>query len=179
MHPAAASSKRSPAASPRLFGELPVPVIAAVHGFAIGGGLTLATSCDVVVTHVTARWSLPEVPIGLFPAWGLQSVTARVGVPAARRLAWGAETLTGAQAVQLGLADHLADAVAEDALARARALSVLPRAQLAAVKSYFLANPHAEAADALANQQFMQMCETPEAERTLNSFARRAQAAAN
>lgn len=53
----------------RLLGELSKQSIAAVHGYAIGGGMTLATSCDLVVAEGSAKWSLPEVPIGLFPAW--------------------------------------------------------------------------------------------------------------
>ncbi len=159
----------------RLFGELPIPVIAAAAGFAIGGGLTLATACDLVVTEEPARWSLPEVPIGLFPAWGLHAVVARAGLPVTRRLAWGLETLTGGQAVQLGLADHLAETdVVKDALRRAQALAALPRPQLAAVKTYCRANPAGADADALANQLFMQMCATPQAIQTLESFSRRA-----
>ena len=78
-----------------LIAAIDVPVIAAVHGFAIGGGLTLAAACDIIVTTADANWSLPEVPIGLFPAWGLGAVEERVGRPAARRLSWGIDTLDG------------------------------------------------------------------------------------
>ena len=87
----------------------PLPVLAAVHGFAIGGGLTLAAACDIVVTSVEAKWSLPEVPIGLFPAWGLEAVALRVGRPAARRLAWGIDMISGEAAVAMGLADAAAE----------------------------------------------------------------------
>ena len=74
----------------RQISALSKPVVAAVEGFAIGGGMTLATSCDLIVSQRFAKWSLPEVPIGLFPAWGLASVVDRVGRPVARRLslAW-------------------------------------------------------------------------------------------
>ena len=67
----------------RLISALSKPVVAAVDGFAIGGGLTLATACDLVVSQRSAKWSLPEVPIGLFPAWGMAPVVDRVGRPAA------------------------------------------------------------------------------------------------
>jgi enoyl-CoA hydratase/carnithine racemase len=158
----------------RMFGALPKPIVAAVKGFAIGGGLTLATSCDIVVTEAIARWNLPEVPIGLFPAWGLASVTNRVGLPMARRLAWGIETLSGAEAVRLGLADHLAEGdVLDYALLLARKLAELPAAQAAAVKTYFQANPSGEAADLLANRLFMSMCETNAATLTFGKFAKR------
>ena len=43
---------------------------AGAHGFAMGGGLTLAAACGIVLMKADAKWSLPEVPVGLFPAWG-------------------------------------------------------------------------------------------------------------
>ena len=49
------------------------PVVAAVHGFALGGGFMLAAACDLVVTEEPARWRLPEVGLGFFPPWGLDS----------------------------------------------------------------------------------------------------------
>ena len=75
----------------------------------MGGGLTLAAACDIVLTEADAKWSLPEVPVGLFPAWGLDAVVRRVGVPAARRLAWGIDTLSGREAHALGLADEIVE----------------------------------------------------------------------
>src|ERR1019366_8428606 len=48
----------------QLLGFLRKPVIASVEGFALGGGFILAISCDLVVSAHTARWHLPEVPIG-------------------------------------------------------------------------------------------------------------------
>lgn len=141
----------------------PKPIAAAVHGFAIGGGLTLAAACDVVVTAPDAKWSLPEVPIGLFPAWGLETVTLRVGRARARRLSWGIETLDGRQAAAIGLADRVADDPFAEALAIARRLAALPGAQSAAVKRYFMQAREGEAADAEANALFMAACGTPEA----------------
>lgn len=147
----------------------PKPILAAVHGFAIGGGLTLAAACDIVVTAPDARWSLPEVPIGLFPAWGLEAVTLRVGRPAARRLSWGIETLDGKETVQAGLADKVAADPLAETRAIARRLAALPGAQSAAVKRYFAIERSGEAADAEANALFMAACATAEA---AASFAR-------
>ena len=64
----------------RMIAQSPKPILAAAHGFAMGGGLTLAAACDIVLTEADAKWSLPEVPVGLFPAWGLDAVVRRVGV---------------------------------------------------------------------------------------------------
>ena len=158
----------------RALAELPKPVLAAVKGFAIGGGFTLATACDVVVTEPGAKWSLPEVPIGLFPAWGLGSVSARVGPVIAKRLCWGVETLTGVEAQRIGLADHLAETdVLAESLARAKTLAALPRAQSAAVKTYFLSNPGGEAADWLANRLFGEAASSREADATFTKFGSR------
>jgi len=71
----------------------------------MGGGLTLAAARDIVLTAASsAKWGLPEVPIGLFPAWGIGSVVRRVGVTSARRLAFG---LDGREVHALGLADEV------------------------------------------------------------------------
>src|SRR5262245_10061975 len=50
--------------------ELPFPTIAAVNGFALGGGLELAMSCDFIVASKTAKMGLPEVTLGLIPGYG-------------------------------------------------------------------------------------------------------------
>jgi len=141
----------------------PRPVLAAVHGFAIGGGLTLAAACDIVVTDPDAKWSLPEVPIGLFPAWGLEAVSLRAGRPKARRLAWGIDTLSGEAAFEMGLADMVSENPFAAALALASRLAALPSPQAAAVKEYFAATRESEAADAHANRLFLAACETAEA----------------
>ena len=148
----------------RMLARTPKPVLAAVHGFAIGGGLTLAAACDVVITDPAAKWSLPEVPIGLFPAWGIGAVIARVGVPAARRLCWGIDTLSGSEAAALGLADGESADPFETTLALARRLAELPTAQAAAVKRYFAAHAPDAAADEAANALFLEASRTPAGE---------------
>jgi enoyl-CoA hydratase/carnithine racemase len=151
----------------------PRPIVAAVHGFAIGGGLTLAAACDVVITTPQAKWSLPEVPIGLFPAWGLEAVTLRVGRVRARRLSWGIDTLDGAGAAAIGLADTVADDPLVDAVATARRLAALPAQQSAAVKRYFAQTRSGVAADAKANALFMAACATPVARVNLEKYRRK------
>jgi len=148
-----------------------VPVIAAVEGFAIGGGLTLATACDIVVTAPAARWSLPEVPIGLFPAWGLFSVIARTGVPAARRLSWGIDTHDGAEACRIGLADIVSETPLAEAMTIAASLADLPARQVAAVKAFFAQDGTGEDEDRRANLLFIEMTRTREAAASFERFA--------
>jgi enoyl-CoA hydratase/carnithine racemase len=155
----------------RMLQEFPRPVIAAVHGYAIGGGLTLAAASDIVVTAPDAKWSLPEVPIGLFPAWGLEAVAARIGRPRARRLSWGIDTLDGREAVAIGLVDTLAEDPLDHALAIARKLAALPAQQAASVKDYFATGPLPEDGDREANRYFMTACATDEARASFAKFA--------
>lgn len=157
----------------RMISAFPRPVIAAVHGFAIGGGLTLAAACDVVITAPDAKWSLPEVPIGLFPAWGLEAVEQRIGRIAARRLSWGIDVLDGQEAGAIGLADVVVLDALSEAVELARKLAALPRAQVASVKAYFSVDRVGEAADHAANALFMAACTSDAAKASFNKFGRR------
>ena len=91
--------------------DLPVPSIAAVDGFALGGGCEIALSCDIVVAGEQATMGLPEVSVGVIPGGGgTQLVTRRLGWSKAALLIFSTKRLTGAEAVDYGLADVLAPA---------------------------------------------------------------------
>lgn len=143
---------REKAALLKAMAGLPKPVVAAVHGFALGGGLMLAAGCDVVVTEIDVRWRLPEVGLGFFPPWGLEALVARVGVSRARLLVFGHEPLDGARALELGLADYCVapGEVQAVALAQATRLAELPPAALASTKRFFAALAGADELDRLA-----------------------------
>jgi enoyl-CoA hydratase/carnithine racemase len=120
--------------------------------------MTLATSCDLIVSEAAAKWALPEVPIGLFPAWGIASVVHRVGRPVAKRLSWGIETLSGADAYDIGLVDYVVERTSREKAGEiATQLAALPAAQAGFVKEYFAATRAAgdEEADAAANNFFI------------------------
>lgn len=102
---------------------LPRPVVAAVNGHAIGGGLELALSSDFIVVAEDAKLRFPEVSLGTFLGGGVtQTLPARVGIARARELLFLGEFFTGDEAAQMGVADRAvpADAV----LAEARALAI-------------------------------------------------------
>jgi enoyl-CoA hydratase/carnithine racemase len=167
------------AALARSIAFLDTPVVAAVDGFALGGGFVLAISCDVVVTAAEARWHLPEVTIGWIPPWGLQAVIARVGPVAARRLTWGAAPFDGREAHRLGVADALAgpgESVLDAALREAEGLAALPPPAVASTKQFYapLVAGTAEASDAWANRLFAGDCGHPVAQATLRRFGVRA-----
>ena len=86
---------------------LPQPVIAAVHGYALGGGCELALSCDVIVADETAVFGLPETTVGLVPGGGgTQLALRRLGPGRAADLILTGRHVGAAEAERLGLADR-------------------------------------------------------------------------
>jgi enoyl-CoA hydratase/carnithine racemase len=88
----------------------PLPVVAAVHGFCLGGGLELALGCDVRLAHADARLGFPEVRLGLLPGGGgTQRAPRLVGAGRAAWLLMSGEQVTAAQAAEWGLVDLVVD----------------------------------------------------------------------
>lgn len=84
--------------------DLPFPVVAALNGFALGGGLELALACDFILAAEHAKWGLPEVTLGLIPGYGgTQRLSRNVGRTIARRVALGGETFSARQGYDWGL----------------------------------------------------------------------------
>lgn len=91
--------------------DLPVPSIAAVHGFALGGGYELALSCDLIVADDTAVVGLPEVSVGVIPGGGgTQLLPRRVGYARAAELIFTGRRVEAAEALALGLVDRVVPA---------------------------------------------------------------------
>ncbi|MGW6010007.1 enoyl-CoA hydratase-related protein [Streptomyces sp. NPDC055210] len=90
--------------------ELPMPTVAAVHGFALGGGFELALACDLIVADGTAVVGLPEVSVGVIPGGGgTQLLPRRVGAARAAELIFTARRVAAVEARELGLVDVLVD----------------------------------------------------------------------
>ena len=101
--------------------DLPVPAIAAVDGFALGGGFELALSCDVVVAGEGALVGLPEVSVGVIPGGGgTQLLVRRVGWSRAAKAIFTAARLPAGEALELGAVDEVVPA----GTARDRALEL-------------------------------------------------------
>jgi enoyl-CoA hydratase len=98
------------------------PVVAAVNGPAIGAGLELALSCDVIVVAADARLRLPELALGTFFGGGIaHTLPERVGIGRARMLLFLGDFFDGRHAGAIGLADVVVEADAVAATARALA----------------------------------------------------------
>ena len=105
--------------------DLPVPVIAAVHGAAAGLGTTIMSLCDVVVACRTARISDPHVAIGLVAGdGGIIGWTQSVGINRAKRYLLTGEAITAEKAYQMGLVTDLTDS-ADEVVARATEIGQL------------------------------------------------------
>lgn len=89
--------------------------VAAVQGVALGFGVALAASCDLVVAAADARFGLPEIKLGMAPAMVLPSLRHRLSPGQALRLAVGARTITAAEAEAIGLVDVVLPADGFDA----------------------------------------------------------------
>lgn len=84
--------------------DLSCPVIAAINGFALGGGLELALACDILIASETTRWGLPEVTLGLIPGYGgTQRLARNLGRSLAKRVALSGEMFTARQGYEWGL----------------------------------------------------------------------------
>ena len=103
----------------RLVESSPVPVIAAIHGTALGGGLETAMSCHYRIASPSAKLGLPEVTLGLLPGAGGTQLTPRlIGVEEALGLMTSGKPVSSAQALKAGLLDRIAeDDLLEAALA--------------------------------------------------------------
>ncbi len=88
--------------------ELPVPIIAAVNGFALGGGLELAMACDLVIASDKARFGQPEINLALIPGFGgTQRLPRRIGHPRARHLILTGDPIDAKTALEWGLINQV------------------------------------------------------------------------
>jgi enoyl-CoA hydratase len=110
----------------------PAPVIAAVNGFALGGGLELALSCDLIIAADTAKLGQPEVNLGIIPGFGgTQRLIHRCGVGTARRLCYTGELLSAEEGCLVGIVDKVVPAASLIEEARNWAKLIASKAPLA------------------------------------------------
>jgi enoyl-CoA hydratase/carnithine racemase len=124
----------------------PQPVIAAINGYALGGGLELAMCCDLLIAGESAQLGQPEVRVGIMPgAGGTQRLTRAVGKFQAMRLCLTGRPIGAAEALAMGLVSQVVpDAeVLDTALTTARDLARLPPLALMQIKETILAGEDA------------------------------------
>jgi enoyl-CoA hydratase len=122
----------------QLLETMPKPTIAAINGFALGGGCELALACDLRHASSAAKLGQPEINLGIIPGWGGTQRLARVcGVGVAKDLILTGRTLDAEEALRVGLvsAVHQPGKLMEQVLGTARKLAAQSPLALAAAKS--------------------------------------------
>ncbi len=117
---------------------LPIPVIACVNGFALGGGNEVAMACDLVYAAETAKFGQPEINLGLIPGLGgTQRLPRLVGRNRALELCLTGRTIDAQEAWQIGLVNRVlpADRLWEETMKVARAVASKGRVAVRAIKS--------------------------------------------
>jgi len=136
--------------------SLAVPTLAAVNGYALGGGCELACACDWVYASEKARFGQPEVNLGLIPGFGgTGRLVRRVGSAWAKELVLGGEPIDAETALRIGLVNRLfaPDALLESALDAAEKIAGKGPLAIAAAKRVILQGQDADARTAHALEQ--------------------------
>jgi enoyl-CoA hydratase len=117
------------------------PVIAAVSGFALGGGCELAMSCDIIIASETARFGQPEVNIGIIPgSGGTQRLTHVIGKHRAMELVLTGDFISAAEAERLGLVNRVVpvELLLDEAKSMAKKIAAKPALAIKAAKEAVL-----------------------------------------
>jgi enoyl-CoA hydratase len=153
----------------------PVPVVAAVNGDALGGGLELALAADIIIASTAARFGMPEVTLGIMPGFGgIPRLADRVGEWCARDLVLTGRMIDAAEALRIGLVGAVVerDQVLPTAMSiAARIASVSPNA-IAKAKAHFVLRAERGRRDALEMEpeSFGSLFDHPDAREGLTAF---------
>jgi enoyl-CoA hydratase/carnithine racemase len=119
----------------RLLETMPKPTLAAIDGFALGGGFELALACDLRIGSPRAKLGLPETNLGIVPGWGGTQRLARLaGAAVAKELILTGRTVGADEALRLGLVHEVVDSPLERACELAAQFAAKSRTALAAAK---------------------------------------------
>ena len=134
--------------------EVPVPVIAAVHGHALGGGIQIALGADIRIVHPDTQLSVREVHWGLVPDMtGTLMLSQLVRADIAKELTFTARVFDGREALAIGLATRLSDTPRDDALAMAAAIADRSPDAVRGAKTLINGLLHARAAAQFAEER--------------------------
>jgi enoyl-CoA hydratase len=151
------------------------PVIAAVNGFALGGGLELALACDIRVAADSAQFGLPETGLGVIPGWGATQRAARlIGPEHTKDLIFTGERISARRAREIGLVSHVVPraGLMPCVLDRARKISANGPVALAYAKRVINAGVDKTLADGCAEEidAFASCFETKDQQEGMSAF---------
>ena len=148
--------------------QMPKPAIAAINGFALGGGCELALACDLRFASARAKIGQPEINLAIVPGWGGTQRLARVcGIGVAKDLIYTGRTVDAEEALRIGLVNGVADPVLERALQVAHSLAEKSAGALALAKRLINMAPGALEAEA---REFGELFDSADAKEGLTAF---------
>ena len=154
---------------------LAVPTIAAVNGYALGGGCEVAMGCDLVYASEKARFGQPEVNLGIIPGFGgTQRLTRRVGIMRALELIMTGDAVDAAKAKEIGLALEVLPAAELLPFAKAQAKKIAGKGPVAIAAAKRVVREGADAdlrtASELERQAFAALFGTADAREGMRAF---------
>ncbi len=154
---------------------LPKVSIAAIDGYALGGGLEVALACDLRFAATDARLGQPEIKLGVIPgAGGTQRLVPLIGAGRARELVYTGRMVEAEEALRLGLVERVAEPgeVLAEATDAARSLAKGPRQALAAAKRAILAAVETPGAEGRTEERalFLQLFATADQKEGMTAF---------
>jgi enoyl-CoA hydratase len=153
----------------RLLETMAKPTIAAINGFALGGGCELALACDIRYASSRAKLGQPEINLGIVPGWGGTQRLARVcGVGVAKELIFTGRTVDAEEALRIGLVTAIADPVLDKAVETAHELAAKSSLALALAKRLVNLSPGALDTEA---DEFGALFASADAKEGLTAFA--------
>jgi enoyl-CoA hydratase len=155
--------------------RFPVPVIAAVNGYALGGGFEMALAADFIFASAAAKFGFPEVTLGIIPGFGGSwRLAARIGAARAAEILFTSRLFGAEEALRLGVAAQVAEpaALLETALATAALVAKAGPQAARELKKHLreCAGKDAEAAAALEAARFGQLFSGEQAREGLDAF---------
>jgi enoyl-CoA hydratase/carnithine racemase len=168
---------RREAALCRALEALPVPTVAAIHGYALGGGAALALSCDIRIAAAGARLGFPEVVLGWNPPWAMARLARSIGESAAMELLITGRQIDAVEAMQMGLVTRVVGdhELTAECSRLAATIAAQPAAAVRAVKQGLRAGaglPLPEA-DEIETRAFLECFNTLDARAGIDRFTQR------
>lgn len=133
--------------------QIPVPVIAAVNGYALGGGTEMALACDFIYAAESATFGLPEINLGIIPGFGgTQRLSRLIGPNMAREMIYTGKMIDAAEAFRLGIVNRVCapDQLMTDVLKTAAVMATKGRVALRAAKQAITNGLNVDLASGLA-----------------------------
>jgi enoyl-CoA hydratase len=132
--------------------KLAIPVIAAVNGYALGGGSEIALACDFIYAAETATFGLPEITLGIIPGFGgTQRLPRLIGINMAKELIFTGKMVPAPEALKIGMVNRVvtADELMEDTIKTAKSIAAKGKVSLRAAKEAINAGMNVDLATGL------------------------------